>query len=170
MFRRVATLIAVASATAASGLAAPHAHADPLSVSDKQFLDMVHSMGVEGPTTPCSPTLNSFATAQLLCCPRGQTCTDRARGRISSTPSTKPRRACTAGKRSPRRPRNNSNCSSQANSCRGPLLATAGRCRYGCGRLRHQTAKGTWRRWGLDALHNHQCGRPWGAPVYGAPV
>jgi hypothetical protein len=48
MFRRVATLIAVASATAATGLAAPHAHADPLSVSDKQFLNMVHSMGVEG--------------------------------------------------------------------------------------------------------------------------
>jgi hypothetical protein len=46
MFRRVATLIAVASATAASGLAAPHAHADPL--SDKRFLEMVHSIGIEG--------------------------------------------------------------------------------------------------------------------------
>jgi len=51
-----------------------------------------------------------------------------------------------------------------------PLLATAGRCRYGCGRLRHQTAKGSWRWRGLDALHNYQCCRPWGAPVYRAPV
>ena len=41
IFLRVATLVAVASATAASGLAAPDAHADPL--LDQQFLDMVHS-------------------------------------------------------------------------------------------------------------------------------
>jgi Protein of unknown function (DUF732) len=46
MFRRVAALIAAASATAAYGLAAPDANADPL--SDKQYLDMVHSMGVRG--------------------------------------------------------------------------------------------------------------------------
>src|ERR1700721_4342689 len=51
------------------------------------------------------------------------------------------------------------------------LLATDGRCRYGCGRLRwHQTGEGTWRRWGLDTLHNHQGCGPRGAPVYGAPV
>jgi Protein of unknown function (DUF732) len=47
MFRRVATLIAVASATAATGLAAPDAHADP---RDKQFLDMVQKNGVGGQT------------------------------------------------------------------------------------------------------------------------
>jgi hypothetical protein len=45
MFRRVATLIAVASATAASGLAAPDAHADP---RDQQFLDMMQKNGVGG--------------------------------------------------------------------------------------------------------------------------
>jgi Protein of unknown function (DUF732) len=45
MFRRVATLIAVASATAASGLAAPDAHADP---RDQQFLEMVHKNGIAG--------------------------------------------------------------------------------------------------------------------------
>jgi hypothetical protein len=45
MFRRVATLIAVASATAASGLAAPDAHADP---RDQQFLEMVHKNGIGG--------------------------------------------------------------------------------------------------------------------------
>ncbi len=45
MFRRVATLIAVASATAASGLAAPDAHADP---RDQQFLEMVHENGIGG--------------------------------------------------------------------------------------------------------------------------
>ena len=45
MFRRVATLIAVASATAASGLAAPDAHADP---RDQQFLEMVHNNGIGG--------------------------------------------------------------------------------------------------------------------------
>src|ERR1700759_47 len=45
MFRRVATLIAVASATAASGLAAPDAHADP---PDPQFLEMVHNNGIGG--------------------------------------------------------------------------------------------------------------------------
>jgi hypothetical protein len=45
MFLRVATLIAVAGATAASGLAAPDALADPL---DQQFLDMVRSNGIGG--------------------------------------------------------------------------------------------------------------------------
>jgi hypothetical protein len=45
MFRRVATLIAVASATAASGLAAPGAHADP---RDQQFLQMVHKNNIGG--------------------------------------------------------------------------------------------------------------------------
>jgi hypothetical protein len=45
MFRRVATLIAVASATAASGLAAPDADADP---RDQQFLEMVHKNGIGG--------------------------------------------------------------------------------------------------------------------------
>jgi Protein of unknown function (DUF732) len=45
MFRRVATLIAVASATAATGLAAPDAHADP---RDQQFLEMVHKNGIGG--------------------------------------------------------------------------------------------------------------------------
>ena len=45
MFRRVATLIAVASATAASGLAATDARADP---RDQQFLDMLHKRGVAG--------------------------------------------------------------------------------------------------------------------------
>lgn len=45
MFRRVATLIAVASATAASGLAAPDAHADP---PDQQFLEVVHNNGIGG--------------------------------------------------------------------------------------------------------------------------
>jgi hypothetical protein len=47
MFRRVATLIAVASVTAASGLAAPDAHAD---ARDQQFLDMVQKNGVGGQT------------------------------------------------------------------------------------------------------------------------
>ena len=47
MFRRVATLIAVASATAASGLAAPVAHADPQR-DDQRFLKMVHENGVGG--------------------------------------------------------------------------------------------------------------------------
>jgi hypothetical protein len=45
MFRRVATFIAVASATVASGLAAPHAHADP---RDEQFLQMVHKSNIAG--------------------------------------------------------------------------------------------------------------------------
>lgn len=45
MFRRVATLIAVASATAASCLAAPDARADP---RDQQFLQMVHNNGIAG--------------------------------------------------------------------------------------------------------------------------
>ncbi|MDT5135301.1 MAG: hypothetical protein QOE41_4612, partial [Mycobacterium sp.] len=40
MFRRVATLLAVASATVAIGLAAPDAHADP-QTEDQRFLDMV---------------------------------------------------------------------------------------------------------------------------------
>jgi hypothetical protein len=45
MYRRVAILIAVASATAASGLAAPDAHADP---RDQQFLQMVHENHIGG--------------------------------------------------------------------------------------------------------------------------
>jgi hypothetical protein len=45
MFRRVATLIAVASATAVSALAAPDAHADP---RDQQFLQMVHKNNIGG--------------------------------------------------------------------------------------------------------------------------
>lgn len=47
MFRCAATLIAAASATAAIGLAAPDAHADPQTL-DQQFLDMVHRNGVGG--------------------------------------------------------------------------------------------------------------------------
>jgi hypothetical protein len=47
MFRRVATLIAVASATAASGVAAPVAHADP-QTENQLFLDMVHKNGIGG--------------------------------------------------------------------------------------------------------------------------
>jgi hypothetical protein len=35
------------------------------------------------------------------------------------------------------------------------LLTTAGRCRDGCGRLRYQTTKGSWRWRGLDALHKY---------------
>ncbi|MDT5411210.1 MAG: hypothetical protein QOG14_3430 [Mycobacterium sp.] len=54
MFRRVATLIAVASATAASGLAAPDAHADP---PDEQFLEVVHNNGIGGD----APTLLVYA-------------------------------------------------------------------------------------------------------------
>jgi uncharacterized protein DUF732 len=45
MFRRVATLIGVASATAATGLAAADAHADP---PDQQFIQMVHNNGIAG--------------------------------------------------------------------------------------------------------------------------
>jgi hypothetical protein len=45
MFRRVATFIAVTAATAASGLAAPDAHADP---RDQQFLQMVHKNHIGG--------------------------------------------------------------------------------------------------------------------------
>ena len=45
MFRRVATLLAVASATVAIGLAAPDAHADP-QTDDLKFLNIVRSNGV----------------------------------------------------------------------------------------------------------------------------
>jgi hypothetical protein len=45
MYRRVAILIAVASGTAASGLAAPDAHADP---RDQQFIHMVHDNHIAG--------------------------------------------------------------------------------------------------------------------------
>ena len=45
MFRRVPTFIAVACATAAGGLAAPIAHADP---RDQQFLQMVHKNHIGG--------------------------------------------------------------------------------------------------------------------------
>jgi hypothetical protein len=47
MFLRRAMLIAVASATAVSGLAAPDVHADP-QTKDQQFLELVHSNGVRG--------------------------------------------------------------------------------------------------------------------------
>jgi hypothetical protein len=45
MYHRVAILIAVASAMAASGLAAPDAHADP---RDQQFLQIVHENHIAG--------------------------------------------------------------------------------------------------------------------------
>jgi hypothetical protein len=45
MFRRVAIVIAVASVMAASGSAAPDAHAEP---RDQQFLQMVHKNHIGG--------------------------------------------------------------------------------------------------------------------------
>jgi hypothetical protein len=59
LFFRVATLIAVASATAALGLVAPLAHADP--TDDQRFLEMMQKSGIGGDADAllkCSPVLH----------------------------------------------------------------------------------------------------------------
>jgi Protein of unknown function (DUF732) len=61
MFLRHATLIAVASVTVLSGLAAPDAHADP-KTKDQQFLDLVRSNGVGGDNDTLIKYAGEFCT------------------------------------------------------------------------------------------------------------
>jgi hypothetical protein len=66
MFLRRATLVAVASATAACGLAAPDAHAEPL---DQQFLEMVHKNGVGGDNDTLLKYAREFCTSTTVVLP-----------------------------------------------------------------------------------------------------
>ena len=68
MFRRVATLLAVASATVAIGLAAPDAHADP-QTEDQRFLDMVHNSGVGGHDDTLLTYARQFCTSTTVVLP-----------------------------------------------------------------------------------------------------
>jgi hypothetical protein len=72
MYRRVATLIAVASATAAIGLAEPDAHADP-QTDNQRFLDIVRRHGVGGQ----DETLLKYA---------GEFCTNKTGVQLPSRP------------------------------------------------------------------------------------
>lgn len=63
MFLRDAVLIAIASATVVSGLAAPDAHTDP-QTQDQQFLDIMASNGVRADNETLKKYAHQFCDAE----------------------------------------------------------------------------------------------------------